>query len=307
MGKIKKIKTSKEATNYFSKTPKVIVETSQKVQASKYDLGIAVKEADHEAFRLPLRYFDNRIVAMTRDPWWLHTYWDIAKEKEEEVIAKIPDDERNGLKRVLRVYDVSGIKHFTGFNANSFFDVEINDVALNWYINVNKPGCSFCIDIGFLSHKGNFYLLARSNIISTPVFGISSVLDEEWVLPDEDYFKILGIYDLGRSSLERRRKFEEIFRRQISSFAGSEAFSPVKREKMRQFFLEVYTELILYGRTVPDANVTLKGKKVNLRKDGTFSFRFALPIGNFDFPVEAKSSDGKDTLRSTPIVKRTQK
>ena len=299
------LKKTKEPT--ILKSQKIPIETSHKIQTAKYDLGIAVKEEHRQPFKLPLRYNDNRIIAMVRDPWWLHTYWDISAEKEKEVISKIPWEEKENLHKILRVYDVTDVENFTGYNAKSFFDIEINNDACNWYINVNKPEGSFCIDIGFLTHKGNFYLLARSNIVSTPYFGISSLLDEEWILPDDEYFKILGIYDLGKSSLERRRKFQEIFRKQISSLGASESFSPMARKKeARQFFLEVYTELILYGKTLPDAYVTLKGEKVNLKKDGTFSFRFALPIGKFDFPVEATSACGRDKLKITPVVKRTQ-
>ena len=33
----------------------------------------------------------------------------------------------------------------------------------------------------------------------------------------------------------------------------------------------------LDGATEPDAAVTIGGRKIQLRKDGTFSFRFALP------------------------------
>jgi len=299
----------------FSKTPKVVLEASQKVQSAKFDLGVAVKEKPKEkaafkprqTFRLPFRYSDNKIALMVRDPWWIHAYWGISKEKEEEVISKIRRDERHDLKRILRVYDITGKEDFTGFNANNYFDVEINDLASNWYISV-KPEASFCVDIGFLSNKGKFYLLARSNIASTPYFGISPFLDEEWVLPDDEYFKILGIYDLGKSSLERRRKFQELFKKQISSLGASESFSPMARKKAaRKFFLEVSTELILHGRTEPDAGLTLKGEKVKLKSDGTFSFRFALPVGNFEFPVEATSSSGKDKIKITPLVKRSQK
>ena len=314
-------KTKKSASGEKSfvlgKTSQVVLEASQKAQSTKFDLGIAAAEKPKrqttaasmpkQTFQLPFRYFDNKIVIMVRDPWWLHAYWDISKEREGEVISQIPNDEKYNLKRILRIYDVTGKDNFTGLNANNFFDVEINDIASSWYVNV-KPETSLCVDIGFLSNKGVFYLLARSNVVSTPYFGISSLLDEEWVLPDDDYFKILGIYDLGKSSLERRKKFQELFQRQISSLGASESFSPMgRKKKARKFFLEVYTELILYGRTESDARVTLKGEKVNLKKDGTFSFRFALPVGNFDFPVEATSSSGKDKIKITPVVKRSQK
>jgi len=293
------------------KSPKqttALLETAVEFSRAKFNMGTTIEEHTRtEMFKLPERYFDDRITAMVKDPWWIHTYWDISPKKEKEVISSIPKDEQAELKRILRVYDTTGITKFTGSKANSFFDININSEALNWYINTANPGHSFCIDIGFLSKKGSFYLLARSNTVSSYKFGISPVLDEEWAIPEDEYFKILGIYDLGKSSMERRRKFQEIFKKQISSFGSSESFSPVKKGNIpREFFLEVATDLIIYGKTEPSAKVTLKGSKVPLNKDGTFSFRFSLPIGEFNFPVTAVSSSGKDRRTITPTVKRNR-
>ena len=37
------------------------------------------------------------------------------------------------------------------------------------------------------------------------------------------------------------------------------------------------------------------GRKIQLRPDGTFSFRFILPDGNYDLPAQATSADGDDS------------
>lgn len=67
------------------------------------------------------------------------------------------------------------------------------------------------------------------------------------------------------------------------------------------------TELILYGRTEPDAQVTLEGKKIKLRKDGTFSFRYFLPEGDYKFEVIGTSKNKKYTIKKVPAVKRFNK
>lgn len=166
---------------------------------------------------LPSSYEDNRIVLLPRDPWWLHTYWDIAQSRIEEVISLIPSSDRDNLKWVLRVYDVSGVDRHKVSNANNFFDIDINLAAGNWYINANCPGKEWCVEIGLKSLSGKFFAVLRSNVVKTPGFGISSILDEEWLAMEEEYFKILGVYDLGRSSLERRKRIEKFFIEQISS------------------------------------------------------------------------------------------
>ncbi len=272
----------------------------------------AVQEpvADINRYSLPLRYSDNRITILPRDPWWIYSYWDISEQRINEVISAIPVYERENLKWILRVYDLTNVSHFDGKNANSFFDIGIHFEANNWYINVNQPERSWCVEIGLVNPSGKFFPVARSNVIKTPYFGISSIIDEEWALPDEDYYKVLGIYDLGKSSLERKRKFEEIVKNQISSPLASWGMSSLFSERHKEadkFFLEVWTELILYGRTEPDADVTVEGKKVNLRPDGTFSIRYALPVGDYQYKVIGVSKNKKHKITKTPAVKRFEK
>ena len=60
------------------------------------------------------------------------------------------------------------------------------------------------------------------------------------------------------------------------------------------FWLKVNAELIIYGSTEPDANVTIGGRAIRLRPDGSFSYRFALPDGAYELPVVAISRDGDD-------------
>ena len=75
--------------------------------------------------------------------------------------------------------------------------------------------------------------------------------------------------------------------RPISSPAGGEM--PVEHG----FWLNVNAELVIYGATQPNARLTLAGESVRLRPDGTFSFRFALPDGRFELPLNAASAQGE--------------
>ncbi len=63
-------------------------------------------------------------------------------------------------------------------------------------------------------------------------------------------------------------------------------------------------ELIVYGATEANAKVTLQVKPVNLRPDGTFTFRFWLPDGKQCIPVKAVSVDSSEERIITPIVTR---
>ena len=60
------------------------------------------------------------------------------------------------------------------------------------------------------------------------------------------------------------------------------------------FWFNVNAELVIYGATERDATVTIGGRKIKLRPDGSFSFRFALPDGQYPLPVVAVSADQTD-------------
>ncbi|HEY9898344.1 MAG TPA: DUF4912 domain-containing protein [Pantanalinema sp.] len=69
----------------------------------------------------------------------------------------------------------------------------------------------------------------------------------------------------------------------------------------KDFWLVADCELIVYGATEPDAKVTLRGQAVDLRPDGTFTLRFALPDGMHPIPIHAVNADG-DMERSLTIT-----
>jgi hypothetical protein len=58
------------------------------------------------------------------------------------------------------------------------------------------------------------------------------------------------------------------------------------------FWFNVNAELIIYGATEADASVTIGGRQIKLRPDGSFSYRFALPDGQYPLPAVATSADG---------------
>ena len=73
----------------------------------------------------------------------------------------------------------------------------------------------------------------------------------------------------------------------------------------RDFFLEIGTDLIVYGRTQPGARVWLGDDPVAVREDGSFSARFALPDGAVPLHFVAKSNDGLFVRTITTSINRT--
>jgi len=65
-----------------------------------------------------------------------------------------------------------------------------------------------------------------------------------------------------------------------------------KPPEQRGFWFNVNAELVIYGATEPNAQVILAGQPVDLRPDGTFSCRFALPDGFYQLAIVATSAQG---------------
>jgi len=63
----------------------------------------------------------------------------------------------------------------------------------------------------------------------------------------------------------------------------------------RQFWLVADAELIVYGATEPDANVTIGGHPIKLNPDGTFRFQMSFQDGLIDYPIMAVAVDGVQT------------
>jgi hypothetical protein len=338
------------------------------------------KLASHEKARLPERYHDNRVVLMVRDPWWMFAYWDFSDDHLAKIASEVPENQRLGVSRTLRVYRNS---------ANDFFDIPVNDFARSWYINANVPECAYFVEMGLKTQGGAFFAIARSNTINAPYYGISDQVDEEWLsLDDATYARVLGLstgagegnahtpghagfgsdtfqselrkrlegivsshgvssaslqiglssgqvglssaqlgmssaqFQMGMSSAqfagssETMQKFgPEVFNEYTSAGFSSAQFMGSSENlssgavaggkgRKRKFWLEVYTDVVVYGRTEPDAAVTFCNKPIKLNPDGTFRFYFTMPIGDYDFPVTAVSSDEIDTITIEPMVTR---
>ena len=261
-------------------------------------------ESGHPA-ELPKGYGEDRITAMVRDPYWLFTYWEVTPESFLRARKEL-EEQAEGSKMTLRVYDISGIT-FTGENAHSHFDIEVTGGADNWYINTGWPNRSYCVDIGLLGPQGAYRTIARSNAVHTPRAAMSEEVDEHWMSLEEEFERIYALsggFQIGEGSLELREMMEKQLEMQLASEAVGSLFSMAVPEKERGFRFVLDTELIVYGATEPGARVTIQGRPVKLRPDGTFSVRFALPDGTQVIPVTAQSPDGNEERTITPTVMR---
>jgi len=288
------------------RTERVPDSFQQEVERGRFDLGveeeriaeqISVAEPLTYAEELPQGYGDDRIMLLVRDPHWLYTYWEVQDSTIEQALS---DNNLSGnyAQKVLRVY--------VG-DESTFHDIDVEGLINNWYIHMGRPDHEFFVDFG-IRVEGRFIPLMRSNRVRTPREAMSDVIDDQWVCLEEEartLYALSGGFRMGEGSLGLQEMMEkrlvgEISSGAISSFFGSGQF----RERPRGFWYHLDAELIVYGATEADAKVTLQGRPIQLRPDGTFSARFALPDGKQDIPVTFVSSDEVDQVTVMPKVTR---
>ena len=256
-------------------------------------------------------HVSDRVVVMVRDPYWLHAYWEITRQSVERIQAAMSQDWHTAspILRLLEVTDGGTISA----SECVVKDIQIHGGVCNWYIHVEEPPKSYRVELGYQRPGGRFYSLARSNVVSTPSPGSSDALDENWAAVAEDFEKIYamsGGYSVdGNNSTELQELFEERLRRPMGSpmvtryGGGIESFLPA----VHNFELAVDAELIVYGNTVPNAHLTLRGEPVKLRPDGSFTVRLSLPNQRQVIPVVASSADGSQQRTIVLALERNTK
>ena len=75
-------------------------------------------------------------------------------------------------------------------------------------------------------------------------------------------------------------------------------------QKQKSFVFELGTELVVYGKTEPFAEVWMGANKVDVREDGSFSLRLALPEGSVPLDFTARSSDATSVKTIVTAVHR---
>lgn len=258
----------------------------------------------------PLEKGKDRLILMVRDAYWLHAHWDITRQTVERARVSIAEHWHTA-KPILRLLKLDD--NGTTNNAETVYqDIEIHGGVRNWYLQIEVPGCSFKVQLGYLTSNGRFYELVRSNTVTMPVAGSKEVVDDHWadIAKDaERIYAMSGGYNEDTQSGDLAEVFEERLKRtmdtDVLSQFGSGAEGSLKRNK--QFYFEVDAELVVFGATHPDAHVNVGGEPVKVRSDGSFSIRLPMPDRRQVLPATAKSRDGVDEQTVVIAVERNTK
>jgi uncharacterized protein len=272
----------------------------------------------------------SKLVLMVRDPEWLYAYWEITSRDRERHEIGMP---QGAPPLLLRVFGL-GAKPEAAMP--EYFDLTVIDSDKGWYVRIPRDGGYWRGALGYIGSQGEFVRVCDSNTVLSPGVGHADWTDERAWGPvgketgeaaparemEEERSRIgsLQTFRAGRDAFVSRSGAGEqvpVLKGGASEQAargpggGVQAAIPASglmreqpsgKEEAGRFRLQVWTELVLYGETEPDAQVTVQGNPVELRPDGTFTLRFAMPDGEQVIPVRAISAKQDESRVIIPMI-----
>ncbi|MBX9623391.1 MAG: DUF4912 domain-containing protein [Gemmataceae bacterium] len=252
----------------------------------------------------------DRVFLMVPDPYWLHVTWELTQQSVQRAEAALRQD-WHGAKPVIRLFDVTS-QDTTSTSETPVRDVVIHGGCTNWYIDVPQPPRTYRADIGYLSRRGELFVLARSNVVTPPKAGAHETLDVGVGDLDkkqaERILAMSGGFETPAANPELKELFEERLRRPLGT-PKEMAFGPGASlpGTLKKFHFQLDAHLVVNGRTDPAAHVTLGNEPVKLRSDGTFTMLFSLPDSRQIIPAVATSGDGSEERTIVLAVERNTK
>jgi hypothetical protein len=192
----------------------------ERVEKAKFYTGPLSQTPAMVSGELPRGYNEDGIALLSRDPFVAYAYWEATPARIERERAWFGWDS----KLCVRVYDITGVQ-FDGRNAVGYFDQEVVDRIGSWYFDFDRPAHSFCADIGLISPEGRFLTIARSNYITMPRNGVSDEIDEEWMLVEEEFWKLYGYPEGFRKGISSPEMQEMLKRRREMEISSPGLFS----------------------------------------------------------------------------------
>ena len=156
----KKTASSKKSTSSKSTAKKVSTKKSTRTSRSKKEKVEVV-----EYYDLPYRYNQTVVKVLAQTPTNLFIYWDISDKDRKNFEEKYGKDFFEKTRPVLIVYNDS-----IGYS----FEVEINDFANSWYLNVADSKCDYRVELGrkpieyIPEIPDNYVYISTSNEIEAP-------------------------------------------------------------------------------------------------------------------------------------------
>ncbi len=253
----------------------------------------------------------DRIVLLVRDPYWLQACWDVTRQSVARAKAALAEHWHT-CQPMLRLMQVEA-GSTTSTSERVVREIPVHGGVKNWYVDIKDSPNSYRVELGYRGENGRFFVLSRSNVVTTPRPGSIDAIDENWADIAENYEKIYALsggYEPSTAGGDLQELFEEQLRRPMGNPLATQLSAEGTETTLRRdkdFAFEVDAEMIIYGATKPGAHVTLSGEPVKLRHDGTFTVRLSMPDRRQLLPVVASSRDGSEQRTIVLAVERNTK
>jgi len=169
---------------------------------------------------LPEDYGRDVLVAMVRDPKCIHCYWELAGGARRTLAQRCGRDVVARGQWILRTHNVA---------AGDYRDTDITVDSRRWYLHV-ADDCELRVEIGLRVSEDRFLAVARSNTVVTPPLSISESADEQWMIVEEAFRKLMEISHAGSIS-SSPGEFPARFRGPAWGRSGVPVSSPAPRRK----------------------------------------------------------------------------
>lgn len=177
VAKTAKAKTSLAKDNVENKVKKVVTKKATTKPSAKKTTAVKTKKAatkttkkvkkveNMEYYDLPYRYNQTVVKLLAQSPNTLFIYWDISDEDRQNYIKQYGEYFFNDTKPVLIVHNET---------MNYSFEVDINDFANSWYLNIEDSNCNYKVELGRrpinnnVSIDNNYLYISSSNEMDSP-------------------------------------------------------------------------------------------------------------------------------------------
>lgn len=172
-----KVSKTKKTTNSSTKKATIKKSTSSTTKKTKVKKTNTIKKTilettskpkkaltfNSEHYDLPATYNKTFITILAQNPKTLFAFWDISDVDKQNLLEKYGSHFFENTRPIL------GILNKT---TNCYFEIEINDYAKNWYIDIDNSDCEFEIQLGRRPIQNlvqdDFILIATSNCLIAP-------------------------------------------------------------------------------------------------------------------------------------------
>jgi len=156
-----KVSTKKATSTKKTTTKKSVTSKKEPVKRKTTKKKVEIVEY----YDLPYRYNQTVVKVLAQTPNTLFVYWDISDNDRNKYIEQYGEYFFNNTKPVLIVHNKT---------KNYDFEVDINDFANSWYLNLVDSDCDYQIELGrrpineYVDISNNYLYITNSNKIESP-------------------------------------------------------------------------------------------------------------------------------------------